>query len=507
MRPAGDRSCPADLPGRPACRRSSAGSPRSATTRSRHIRRWRCSPAGSRCSAGRRRRRSVGRPSSMPPRSTWSGGWLRLVRVRPGDAAGVHVCPRSRADAGRRDLAVEQEPPGVRGGTPRSVCWPRPTCCVGDVDQAAALFDEASSWQPRLGNIDTIVRQRSRARPAGDGPRALGRGGRPARAWRWRSSTSTGCTTTRSSVLAFAAAARLALHRGDDVDEADRQLTRAMRARPSCTVVLPYLAVRLRLQLAMVYQALGDRRPLVTCCARSTTSCCTGQPSARSSTRFGASASTLTASAQAGATGGLAADPGRAASASVPADAPDDPRDRRAALRLAQHGQLRGPLDLPQARRLLPHEPWSRPRRSACSAASGQLLDAAPTPRRCRSRPPGRLRGAATTRGSPTTGRTPTSTSTISARSRPHRSRRRPCTVGRHRAPRPRRARPAGPAPASWRRAPRWRSQAAPRVIDQTAVVDGQPAESLDVVQGHPLLSAKPKFQRQPCSPLTAHRP
>ena len=61
-----------------------------------------------------------------------------------------------------------------------------------------------------------------------------------------------------TSVLAFAAAARLAVHRGD-LKEANRQLTRAMRARPSCTFVLPYLAVRVRLQLAKVYWAIGDQ--------------------------------------------------------------------------------------------------------------------------------------------------------------------------------------------------------------------------------------------------------
>jgi LuxR family maltose regulon positive regulatory protein len=59
------------------------------------------------------------------------------------------------------------------------------------------------------------------------------------------------------SVLAFAAAARLAVHRGDR-KEADRQLARAMRARPSCTVALPFLAVRVRLQLAKVYAAISD---------------------------------------------------------------------------------------------------------------------------------------------------------------------------------------------------------------------------------------------------------
>jgi LuxR family maltose regulon positive regulatory protein len=60
-----------------------------------------------------------------------------------------------------------------------------------------------------------------------------------------------------SCILAFAGAARLAVHRGD-LKEADRQHTRAMRARPSCTFVLPFLAVRVRLQLAKVSFAIGD---------------------------------------------------------------------------------------------------------------------------------------------------------------------------------------------------------------------------------------------------------
>ena len=59
------------------------------------------------------------------------------------------------------------------------------------------------------------------------------------------------------SVLAFAAAARLALHQGDR-NEVDRQLARAMRARPLCTYALPWVAVRVRLQLAKVYAALAD---------------------------------------------------------------------------------------------------------------------------------------------------------------------------------------------------------------------------------------------------------
>ena len=59
------------------------------------------------------------------------------------------------------------------------------------------------------------------------------------------------------SVLAFAAAARLAVHRGD-LKQANARLTQAMRARPSCNSAMPYLGVRSRLQLAKVYSVNGD---------------------------------------------------------------------------------------------------------------------------------------------------------------------------------------------------------------------------------------------------------
>ncbi|WP_104105442.1 LuxR C-terminal-related transcriptional regulator [Nocardioides sp. 616] len=60
------------------------------------------------------------------------------------------------------------------------------------------------------------------------------------------------------SLLPFAAAARMAVHRADLV-EADRHLRHAMRARPASTFVQPCLAVRGRLQLAKAYWARGDR--------------------------------------------------------------------------------------------------------------------------------------------------------------------------------------------------------------------------------------------------------
>ncbi|MET0418827.1 MAG: LuxR C-terminal-related transcriptional regulator, partial [Actinoplanes sp.] len=127
----------------------------------------------------------------------------------------------------------------------------------GEVDRAAALFVETSAVAAELGNSDN--RAVSEAELA---VLAMGSG-------RWTEAAErldaalrvideAGMYDYATSMLAFAAAARLALHRGDQA-RADRELARAMRARPSCTYTLPWLAVRARLQLAKAYQARGDQ--------------------------------------------------------------------------------------------------------------------------------------------------------------------------------------------------------------------------------------------------------
>ncbi|GAA1058973.1 LuxR C-terminal-related transcriptional regulator [Agromyces bracchium] len=61
-----------------------------------------------------------------------------------------------------------------------------------------------------------------------------------------------------TAALALAVGARLALRRGDE-EAAERLVARAMRARVGCTYVLPYLAVKVRLQLATAYAERGQR--------------------------------------------------------------------------------------------------------------------------------------------------------------------------------------------------------------------------------------------------------
>ena len=60
-----------------------------------------------------------------------------------------------------------------------------------------------------------------------------------------------------TSVVVYAAAARVAIHRGD-LDQAEQDLARARQLRPQATHALPYYAVQARLELIRAYLALTD---------------------------------------------------------------------------------------------------------------------------------------------------------------------------------------------------------------------------------------------------------
>ena len=127
---------------------------------------------------------------------------------------------------------------------------------AGHLDEARKALTEASAVAVLMGNTDTGVICDSElallAIDRGDWQEAAGRLERAlATIDEHRMHDYVGC------LLAFAEAARLSLRRSDP-SEAHRQLTRAMRARPSATYVFPYVAVRLRLQLAKVYLALAE---------------------------------------------------------------------------------------------------------------------------------------------------------------------------------------------------------------------------------------------------------
>jgi ATP/maltotriose-dependent transcriptional regulator MalT len=123
-------------------------------------------------------------------------------------------------------------------------------------DQACAAFSEASAAAVARGSTDTIVACESQL-----ALRAVDRGEWPEAAGRLELALATIDENRMhdyvSSLLAFAGAARLSVHYGD-LNQAHRQLARAMRARPAATYVLPYVAVRLRLQLAKAHLAIAD---------------------------------------------------------------------------------------------------------------------------------------------------------------------------------------------------------------------------------------------------------
>jgi LuxR family maltose regulon positive regulatory protein len=153
-------------------------------------------------------------------------------------------------------LAADQEP--------RWSPWRDTALCVlgqamllsGDIDRATTLFAETTTVGAELGNADNMVISEADlavlAMDAGD--------------WDDAGAHVSAALTALDeahmrdypiSLLAFAAAARLAWRNGDH-EESARHLSHAMRIRMSCTSTLPWLSVRSRLQLAKVHWTMGE---------------------------------------------------------------------------------------------------------------------------------------------------------------------------------------------------------------------------------------------------------
>lgn len=155
-------------------------------------------------------------------------------------------------------LAASEEPPWSAWRAVALMLRAEALLLSGQDDPAVALFQEAHAVAEQLGNVATTVfSQAELAILAMD-------------AGRWGDAAdhvAVSMTTIETRRLhdhamtlpAFAAAARLAAHAGD-ADEEQHQLVQAMRARPTCTITLPYAAVRGRLQLAKVYASRSDHR-------------------------------------------------------------------------------------------------------------------------------------------------------------------------------------------------------------------------------------------------------
>ena len=172
---------------------------------------------------------------------------LRAVMCASGPA-------QMMADAG---AALAQEPQWSPWRDTALVLAAHAHLLSGDEEKAASLFAETISVGASLGDTDNVVDAAAElallAMDDGRWDEAAGHVGKALQVIEEHR-----LQDYAVSVLAFAMASRLAIHRGD-VDEADRQLTRAMRARPSCTFVLPSFAIRGRLQLAKIYSMRADQ--------------------------------------------------------------------------------------------------------------------------------------------------------------------------------------------------------------------------------------------------------
>ena len=215
--------------------------------------------------------------SAIVDSSSW--GQVPLDGTASFDSARAMLRAVTCADGPERALtdatfAVAQEPPWSPWRDTALCLCAEAHLLTGQVEEARAEFAESSTVAARLSNVDSLVLCESELALLDMD------GGRWVRAAEHLELALTTIDDRRmqdyaTSILAFAAAARLAVHRGD-LKEARRQLTRAMRGRPACTFVLPFVAVRLRLP--------------VTCCARRTTSCSSDRLSAPWSTRCRSSA-------------------------------------------------------------------------------------------------------------------------------------------------------------------------------------------------------------------------
>jgi LuxR family maltose regulon positive regulatory protein len=173
---------------------------------------------------------------------------LRALMCRDGSAAMM-------SDA---KLAVSAEPPWSAWRAVALMVRAAAQLLTARDARAAVLFRESLAAAEQLGNVGVIVFSNAElAVLAMDAGR-----------WSEAADHVTAATATidqfrlqdhAMSLPAFAAAARLAAHTGD-VQELDHRLAQAMRARPTCTLALPYAAVSGRLQLARVHATRSDDR-------------------------------------------------------------------------------------------------------------------------------------------------------------------------------------------------------------------------------------------------------
>ncbi|WP_460570339.1 helix-turn-helix transcriptional regulator [Humibacter soli] len=158
--------------------------------------------------------------------------------------------------AGDAAFAFEHEPAESMWRDQAIYLWGAACLLKGDTNTAEKAFTEAIALADVMSNPDTnILSEPELALLAID-------------AGRWREATAHATRGVEyvdsnhmegypTTALALAVAARVAFH-NDDRRLGDQLLARAMRARVGATYLIPWLATRVRLQLAMAHVAIGE---------------------------------------------------------------------------------------------------------------------------------------------------------------------------------------------------------------------------------------------------------
>ena len=187
-------------------------------------------------------------PGAMPDGTTSIDGWLALLKAmlcRDGVA-------QMRADA---EIALALVPAGSLLRASAQLLLGIAHLLAGDPDLADRLLAAAAEAGEAAGADTTTLALAERsilalAREDWSQAEILAERARSTARRAWLEEYVT-------SVLLYAAAARVAIHRGD-LARAREDLARAQRLRPQITYALPFYAVQTRLELASAYLALSD---------------------------------------------------------------------------------------------------------------------------------------------------------------------------------------------------------------------------------------------------------
>ncbi len=154
-------------------------------------------------------------------------------------------------------FAMEHEPSSSPWRAQALHLWGSAAILRGDSDTAGRVFADAIEAGTLMNEPDTVILSEPElaliAIEGGDWAAAVTHAQQGVDAI--EANHLEGYPTT---AFALAVAARVALHVGER-ERGERLLARGMRARVGCTHLLPFLSLRVRLQLAKAHVALGDR--------------------------------------------------------------------------------------------------------------------------------------------------------------------------------------------------------------------------------------------------------